>query len=253
MSFVYGGTDSASLAGVTATLKQWPSLGGLTVQNQTVPGTDGRVFAGSSMERTAFTFDVIVEGSTVEEVSDRRDNLMGVLDPARGPRDLVLETDSDWTWPDVLVSQEILWDRFTWELGLGLRLRADVVFETQHGAHAVESTPVVRSGTRTASFEVDRGNTTCFPRIEFPSGGTREISITGGRTLVIDDAPSGYTCVVDWFQFDFYLATSDGIRVQSLVPFMNHYERPVLFPGQQVTVTANSSISVEVFPNFRRI
>lgn len=255
MSFTYGGTTTETLAGVTATLNQWPSLGGLTVQNQGIPGFDGRVFAGSNMERTAFSFDVIVEGSTVQEVSQRRDNLMGLLDPSRGPRDLILETDSAWKWPDVLVAQEILWERFTWERGLGFRLRADVVFETQVGSQAVETTPQVVTFSSSTTFTLSRGNTHSVPMIEFPGGPSTATVTIGSFSVSVGPTVAGQVQVLDWVNMEFYRRTTAGVRTGSLVNLMAHYGRPVLQPGSpvMVSVVGAGTGTRRLFPNARRI
>lgn len=254
MSFIYGGTNTESLAGVTATLSAWPSLGGLSVESEAVPGRDARFYAGASRSHTAFTFDVVITGATPAEVGARRDSFVGLLDPSRGPRPLVLETDTAWRWEDVLVSESIEWDRVGWDYGVGFTLRADVSFETQGEASAREVTPQRVALPSSGSFTLGRGNTSAFPRLEF-AGGAACIVKVGAFTVNVAATPAG-TVVLDWESFEFILRNASGARTGSAVRYMSNFERPVLPMGEAVAVSVSrggSSIPVVLFPNARRI
>lgn len=251
MSFVYGGVDTASLAGVTATLKEWPSLGGLSVENASVPGFDGRIYGGVTMEATTFVFDVIIHGETVEQVHDRRDNFVGLIDPSRGPRSMQLETDTGWVWHDVLVTSGIDWGRMTWQRGLGYRLRADVEFQTQRDPAALELVPTEYVGTGSVSFTADTGNTTCYPTIRVTGAVSRTITI-GDWSVTIAGQPSGGTLDLNYADMSFY-RTSGGVRTHSLVNHMDNFDRPRITPGQSVTATVSPSAQIRVIPNYRRI
>lgn len=257
MSFRYGDIDTADLPGVTATLARWPSLGGLTVQNANIPGGNGRVHAGSTRERTALTFDVIIEGANPLEAGQARDAFVSLIDPSRGPRPLQVEADPDWIWLDVLVSQEIEWDRMTWDKQLGFRLRGEVSFETQRAAGAVEAAPEAYSGDGEVTFTVERGNTASYPLLEFNGGGDIAVTVNDYE-LELTGVPAGHIGVLDWDTFTFQILTGSGVRAGSLVRHMSNYERPAIYPGQDVTVTAqetatNEPVPVTVYPNSRRI
>ena len=255
MSFKYGDVDTADLPGVTATLSRWPSLGGLTVQNANIPGGNGRVFGGSTRERTVLTFDVIIEGANPIEVGQARDTFVSLIDPSRGPRPLQVEADPEWLWLDVLVSQEIEWERMTWDKGLGYRLRGDVEFETQRAAGAVEAEPRAYSGDGEVTFTVEQGNTASYPRLEFNGGGDITVTVND-YTLELTDVPAGHIGVLDWDTFTFRLLTASGERAGSFVRNLSNFERPTLYPGQPVTETVTGpagGIPFYVYPNSRRI
>lgn len=255
MSFIYGGNDTRALAGVTAVLTEWPSLGGLAVESIDIPGRDGRFFAGASRSHSTFVFDVLIEGSTPAEAAARRDNFVGLLDPSRGPRPLMVEIDTAWLWREVLVSADIQWGRLTWERGLGFTFRADVSFETQGDADAREAVPqAVTIGAAAGSFTLAAGNTSSYPVLEFATGAACVVTI-GSFTLNIA-ATAGGTAVLDWDSMEFYVRNGAGARVSSLVPHMSTYARPVLMLGQAVTVSVKRGaafIACKLYPNARRI
>ena len=255
MSFIYGGSDTKALAGVTAVLAEWPSLGGLAIESIDIPGRDGRFFAGASRSHSTFVFDVLVEGSTPAEVAARRDNFVGLLDPARGPRPLMVEIDTAWLWRDVMVSADIQWGRLVWERGLGFTLRADVSFETQGDSDAREAAPqIVNFGAAAGSFTLAAGNTSSYPVVEFATGAACVVKV-GGFTLNLA-ATAGGTAVLDWDSMEFYVRNGAGARVSSLVPHMSNYARPVLKLGQAVTVSVKRGaafIACTFRPNARRI
>lgn len=260
MSFVYGGVDTASLAGVTATLSEWPSLGGLSVENASVPGFDGRVYGGATMEATAFTFDVIIHGETVEQVHQRRDNFIGMIDPSRGPRSMQLETDTGWTWHDVLVTAPADWSRMTWQRGLGYRLRADVEFQTQRDPAALEAVPSFVTVPADGVTHIHtQGNTASYPALTATSSsasGTSTMTFgIGDFEIVISGViPSGNSVVLDWASMSFYRTNGDGARVESLVPRMSTFERPILRPGVAYPLTRSGYTEpTRVYPNYRRI
>lgn len=254
MSFVYGGVNSDSLAGVTATLSEWPSLGGHSL-DVTDRLAGGRFYAGSSQTNSGFVFDVIIQGSTPAEVASRRDNFVGLLDPSRGPRDMVLETDTVWKFPDVLVSEGISWARMVWERGTGFALRADVGFETVGAApHAVQVSPAAHTFTGASSYTLTLGNTASFPTIEFPSGSAATVKV-GAHTVSVAATPAGSTVVLDYENFEFFRRSSAGVRVGSVVQFMSNFDRPRLQLGVStaVSVTGAPAGTRRLYPNARRV
>lgn len=254
MSFVFGGTDTDSLAGVTATLTAWPSLGGLNIESEEIPGRDGRFYAGASRTHATFVFDVIIHGDTPAEVGARRDAFVGALDPSEGPRPLVLETDSAWTWPEVMAAEGIEWDRMTWKRDLGYRLRADVTMETQGVASALEAEPEEVKLAKAGSYTLEHGNTSAYPRLEFAGGAACAVKV-GGYSLDIAKTPAG-TVVLNWQDFEFFIRNSGGKRTASAVPFMSNYGRPVLRQGVKADISVTrggAAVPVVLYPNARRI
>lgn len=254
MSFVYGGVQTDDLAGVTATLVAWPSLGGLEVDSFEAPGVDGRSFAGASRSHATFVFDVLIQGRTPQEAASRRDNFIGLLDPSRGPRNMVVETDTAWLWRDVLVSSAIEWERVGWDTGTGFTLRAEVSFETFGDPSAREVSPEVISFTAPRSYTLTKGNTVAFPRLEFPTGAAAVVRI--GSFVLNLAATSGGTVVLDWETFEFFVRNSAGARISSVVRHMNIYDRPALELGAAVNVSVKrgaTDVAAKLFPNARRI
>lgn len=258
MSFTYGGIDTADLDGVTATLTVWPSLGGQTVETTEITGADGTVYGGQSRSSVTFTFEVDITGDTPAQVFDRRDHFIGVIDPSRGPRDLIVERESDWVYPNVLASTDIEWERIVWRDGLGLILRGSVEFRTVREAAAREIEPAAYDATGSVEFNATRGNTVSYPTMMLQSGGDLRVRIND-FVLRLNDTPDGLTAALDYDDFRFDLLNTAGDRVQSLVPHMSHYERPRIYPGERVTAEVDDlsdpdrEISFVLFPNARRI
>ena len=256
MSFTYAGTSTDTLAGVTATLKSWPSLGGLSVETVDVPGQDGLFYASHQSAQTEWVFDVIVQGTTPAQVAARRDAFVGLLDPSRGPRPLIVETDTAWQYTGVMVTGPITWDRMAWARDTGFALRADVTLATVDGdPSATEVTPTALAVAGATSVTLTAGNTATYPRMEFPSGGDITVQL-GTYTLHLTGTPTGGTAVLDWAAMDFYVRNASGARTRSLVPFMDTYDRPMLHLGQTVTARvtrAGSTLAATLYPNPRRI
>lgn len=255
MSFQLGGVSTGSLAGVTATLKEWPSLGGLSVESTDKPG-GGRYFGSAALMVSRFVFDVMVEGSSFAEVSARRDAFVGLLDPSRGPRPLVVEGETSWVWQDVMVAEEINWSRDAWIRGTVFRLRADVTLETQADATAREESPAFVPVDPSASFTLSAGNSSAYPRLVFPGGGGPwTVKIGGYQLKIAGTVPAGRYVELDWDNMMFSETTAAGVRLASLVPRMSRFDRPVLSLGQPVTVSVSPapSAAARFYPNARRV
>lgn len=254
MSFKFGGVDTKTLAGVTAILEEWPSVGGHSLETEPRLGMPGRYFYGSSQTHSSFVFDVLIQGSTKEQAAERRDNFVGLIAPYRGAHDLILDLDTAWCWLNTMISDEINWSRVTWEPGLGFILRASVTFETTNDALAVEVEPQSVSFATSTVYTLDVGNTTAYPQIEFPSGAAATVNI-GGFSVDIAATPAGLINVLDYHNLLFYQKPAGGGRGASIVRYMSHYRRPVLTPGNSVTVSAvGAPAGTRVFyPNARRI
>ncbi|MDI3330126.1 MAG: hypothetical protein QJR09_05235 [Micrococcus sp.] len=251
--------STETLAGVTATLTEWPSLGGLEVDSTDIPGRDGRFFGGSSRRVSRFVFDVLVEGSTPAEAFARRDAFVGLLDPSRGPRALTVEADAGWEWPDVLVAEEINWGRYGWARGLGFRLRAEVALETQADPSAREIEPAYVVADPSLAFTLDAGNTSAYPRLLFEvdgSAGPWVVSI-GDFSVSIDGGglPAGRVVDLDWDRMMFSVTDASGVRLASAVGRMSNYDRPELKHGETVTVSVTPAPTggALFYPNARRI
>ncbi|MHC6175474.1 hypothetical protein [Glutamicibacter sp. X7] len=254
MSFVFGGVNSGSLAGVTATLTAWPSLGGLALDAVDLP-RGGRFFAQIRQTHSTFVFDVIIQGPTPTETAMRRDNFVGMIDPSVGPRDLVVETDQDWKFPDVVVSGQVDWSRMGWQRDIGFTFRAEVTFETTSKPHAVEVAPEVSAFVDNVTFTPTRGNTSCFPRVEFPAGEETLVKIGTWQVVVAKPRTASGTAVLDYSTWDFYIHDGSGNKVESLVPHMSHFDRPVLRQGVPVVVSCAGAPTGtrRLYPNYCRI
>ena len=261
MSFKYGASDTASLAGVTATLEKWPSLGTLGLDTSQIEGQHGRNFFGATIENSSFEFDVIISGDSAQEVFQRRDNFVGALDPERGPRPLVVEFDTLWQWENVMVSGGIEWERFGWERGSGFNLRGTVSFETVGKPSAREVTPQSVPFSGSTLFTLSRGNTSTIPKLVFnaanPAGQDPWTVKIGSFTLSIASGiATGLRASLDWESWDFDLINSSGARVASLVPFMSHYRRPTLAQGVATSVSVDkagvAATGCVLYPNNRR-
>lgn len=259
MSFTYGGVDVGTLAGVTATLEEWPSLGGLELDTEDLPGHHGRVFHGATRTVSRFEFDVIIEGPTPAETMARRDAFVELLDPSRGLRPLVLHVDPDWEFPGVLVAEEINWSRMAWDYSVGFKLRDTVTLETQEDAAAYRPEPEQVSVNGETTYTLDSGNTSARPRVtvEIPEGsGGEDVTVTIGSFSVTVEggAAAGELLDLDWDAVEFYRRDSSGRRLGSLVRYMDNYDRPELRKGEPVTVSCSpSDADAVLWPNVRRI
>ena len=262
MSFIYGGTDSTSLAGVTATLTEWPSLDGLSLVTDAIPGHDGRTYHGTTREYSQFVFVVIISGASAIEVAQRRDNFVGMIDPSRGPRPLVVELDTLWQWQDVMVSDAIKWERFGWQRGSGFNLRAEVTFETVGLPDGREVAPQSVPFTGSTLFTLSRGNTATYPKITFPAANATGqppfvVKIGSFSVEIKAGIATGLRASLDWETYEFYLLNTSGARVASLVPFMSHYKRPTLAQGVPTSISVTKSganvSGVVLYPNNRRV
>lgn len=255
MSFTYGNTNTSSLAGVTATLEEWPSLGGLEIESAEIPGHDGRIYGGITRTAERFEFDVIIEGTTPTETGERRDTFIGLLDPALGPRPLTLETDPDWYYPDVLIAEPVRWERMTWDHGAGFKLRAMVAMETQEKPSARrEEEPVSFTGETT--FTLTEGNTATHPRLVItPQSDDSSYQVQiGGFQIGIDNSySSDQRLDLNWYDMEFSVTDDSGTRESSLVADMSTYRRPTLQQGQQITLSIEPERPALFYPNARRI
>ncbi|CAH1192741.1 Distal tail protein [Glutamicibacter phage Montesquieu] len=251
MSFTYGGTDTDTLAGVKAALVQWPSMGGLSLETVDKVGNPGRFYAGHSQSHSQFVHIVTIQDETASET--RRDNFVALMDPDRGPRDLILETDSQWKFPDVLLAGPIEWDPLVWSPHTGFMWRAQVVMETVGVPYAVEVNPTVKTFATSTSYTLSSGNTSSHPTIEFPSGAKATVTV-GGFSVEVAATPAGRTNVLDYQNFDFYQRNSAGVRVASLVRHMSDFDRPKLSLGvaTTVSVTGAPAGTRRLLPNARR-
>ncbi|OSM43456.1 hypothetical protein [Nesterenkonia sp. PF2B19] len=259
-SFTYGGVLADDLDGVEARLTEWPSLGGLELHTVDVPGRNGRFFGGASREAQQIVFEIRVMGSSAEQTYRRRDELMAMLDPVRGPRDLVIEGDEDWAIPEVVVAESIDWERVIWRGGSPLSLRGDVVFETVGPEPAaLEADPTELTGTGSLTYTHDIGNTRAFPTIVVSTNGNdEEYTITIGDHEVsltrFFSWGTTHELVLDYHRMEFYLWNTDRDEaVSSAVHRMSNYDRPRLEQGQTYQVEVSPARAITFRPNARRI
>lgn len=252
MSFTYGGVNTDTLDGVSAALQSWPSLGGLRLETIDKEGPGGRFYAGASQSFTSFTHTVTIYNATPSE--GKRDNFVGLLDPSLGPRDLILETDTEWKWEDVLLASGIDWAPMVWHPVKGFMWRAEVVFETVGEPYAVQITTAVHTFTASSSYTLSLGNRATFPTVEFPSGAAATVTI-GAHTVTVDATPAGFTNVLNYQTMEFFRKNSSGVEVGSLVNFMSNFKRPTLQLGipTALSVTGAPAGTRRLYPNARRV
>lgn len=254
-TFIYDGVRADNLDGVEARLTEWPSLGGLELETVDIPGAHGRFFGGASRSVLQFVFDVRVTGASPEQVYQRRDELVAVLNPSSGAGDLAIEGDSDWVTHDVVVAEEIAWERVIWRGASPLSLRGDVVLETVgRDPSARELNPHQVEFSSSTSFTLDRGNTSAFPSLLINGAGS-PTTVTIGDFEVTLDPSTGWHLMLDWDRMRFYRTNGSGtVRYESVVGRMSNYDRPVLRPGETVQVSVSGSPdAVTLYPNARRI
>lgn len=254
MSFKYGAIDTAALAGVEATLTEWPSLGGLGLETLDIPN-GGRFLSAATQTHTEFEFLVDISGPTPQETFLRRDNFIGALDPEAGPRDLTVEQEPDWLWRDVMVANEIRWSRLYWRRGVGFKLTATVTLQTVGGtAEAVESAPQMIPFTSTVNFTNSRGNTACHPTVEFPAGAQTTVNIGSFSVVIAKPKATSGTAVLDYENFEFYIRNTAGQGVELLTPYMGHFDRPSVQRGALAVVSCVGAPAGtrRLYPNYRR-
>lgn len=251
MSFTYGGVNSDSLAGVRAMLESWPSMGGLSVETTDIPGADGVVFGGQTRSTVEFTFNVTVQGESVDEAYARRDQFVALLDPSRGPRALTLPDDDGWVFPEVLAASGIEWTGYS--LGGGATLLQGQVLFTTVGAASARQRPL-ESVTGEAVTFTQPGNTAGYPRVEFPVNVPDVNLQVNGQEWSLTGLPIGQWAVMDFDQMRFHLLDGEGgARVGSLVPHMDHYARAKVQSGTQAQIALSPPVTLTVYPNGRRI
>ena len=257
MSFTFGNFNSDSL-GLIATLRAYPSLGGLGLETLEAPGTDGLILAGATRSSTQFEFDVIIRGSSPEEVAAHRDDLVLALDPARGERQLGIDAAPGWCWA-AIASVGIDWERLTWDDGLGFQLRGDVVFDALSAYGRLvedESWSYASAGTRTVTRR--EGNARSFPTVEVRGtiAAGEHVTVEVGDVAVQVSGPlsSGQVLRLDWDAFDFG-RWSGSRKVASSVRSMSTLDRPVLWPNEatRFRVAATGTVTAAaLFANSRR-
>lgn len=260
--FSYGGTSTSTLAGVEAILDEWPSLGGFNAEVIEKVGDDGVFFVGSGSTQNEFVFDVTIRSTDPDETFLRRNNFMAFIDPSRGPRKMLVEIENSWYWEDVLVSGEIKWGRAQWHVDTDFILQANVTFKTMGEPAARQVVPQVETFTGSKTFTFNLGNTSSYPKIVFPAGqasGEYPWVVKIGTFSVSLDTPiaTGFASL-DWENYEFYLqSTATSGRIASLVGNMSHYRRPVITPGDLVTVSVTrnkvADRAIDFYPNNRRI
>lgn len=255
MSFIFNQMDFDEMFPTSEALRfEWEHLSGLDVESLEVPGMERRRFLETDRPRTKIEYTVILHSDTEQGAEDALDQFMIHIDPASGPQRLIDKDYPEW-YHMAAVSEEITWERLTWDCATrGYRYRGKVVFETYGDA----SQRLVDEG----SFEVDgelviipHGTTRSWPRWEFSErlsagqsvkftvspvlGAPRhEVTVAGpldeGQTMVLD---------YDTMQFAVWEGTQ---KVASLVNRMSTLDRPELHPILgEVQVSASVRRQVE--------
>lgn len=258
MSFTYGGVHVDSLGGdICATPVEYPSQGGLEVDTLSTPGRDGRYYGGTRREAKSFEFEVTITGQTQAEAAEVRDDLMALIDPARGPQSLILDDMAEWMYTGATLSAEIGWEKHGWGSPDRKTIyQGTVQFETAEDPTAREIDPTEISFTGSTSYTHGTGTTSSFPRLEVRASGNGQVSsVTVGDVTVGLDGnqfEEDQVLVFDWENMRFSLYSPGGAKIASLVNRMDNFDRPVFQMGETYGVSTSPSRSAWLYPNARR-
>lgn len=246
MSFTYAGESMDNYEGVEVTPLSYPNAGGLTLDTLEIPGRDGRFYGGSHRVVTQFQYRVTITGATPQEAEDRRDKLMRLLDPAKGPRPFVMDTDTEWVYLRVTLASEIDWEKHAFGEGKKVIYDGDVTFETQgdSSARMIDPPSVLVPSGGSVDYTHDYGTTASYPMVIYrvdtgSSASDIHVGIGDFELLVSGTYSSGTEILLDWYMMRFYELDSSGQRVRSLVNRLSTYERPTLMTGETYALSCS--------------
>lgn len=256
MSFTYRGTNTANLEGVCVTPMSYISAGGLELDTVDTPGRDGRFYGGSRREATPAGYRITVSGDTQAQAVSRRDALLTLLDPARGPASLVPDDQVGWHYPQVSLAGEIEWEKFTVTSGGKTIYDGEVVFETSGDPSLQEINPTDLASP--SSYSHSLGSTSAHPTFRITTiSGVNPMVVTLGSFSVEIERFSGWTgnhvLVLDYEAMRFWLETASGARVASAVRHMSHFDRPTLMQGETYAISVTDDRPFRFLPNARKL
>lgn len=167
MSFIFNQMDFDEMFPTSEALRfEWEHLSGLGVESLEVPGMERRRFLETDRPRTKVEYTIILHSATEQGVEDALDQFMIHIDPSNGPQRLIDKDYPEW-YQMAAVSEEVIWERLTWDCATrGYRYQGVVIFETYGDAsqrRVDEDEPIVIDGP--TSIDLD-GNTRSWPTIE---------------------------------------------------------------------------------------
>lgn len=260
MSFIYGGVSTATLEGVTTSLQEHHSLGGLTVETVKAPGVDGEQLAATSRDRTEWQFVVLVEGASPGQALERAAQFAAFIDPERGAQTLnptgIVEPTA-WHYPDAIAAGPIDWARHTWDNGNGYQLRGKLSMTSSPHARPDVDEHWALSSAGTVAVRRTLGGASSYPTLTLrgtlASGDTATITVGDWQLVIQGPLTASQVAKLDYENFDF--AIWDGsTKVASLVPRMSQLDRLKLWPGIDYSVdvaTTGTLTQLRVDPNTR--
>lgn len=251
MMFKLNGVASTTLPGVEAGLVSWPSLPGVEIDSVRAPGSDGRILADASLSHARFTFDVTVDGKTMQELFDRTARFAAFVDPKRGPGRLDPTGGGVWEFTEAVLAEELEW------VSHGDFMRTTAVFETDPFARPVTDETWARTGVGPLTVKRSKGTLASFPTIEIVGALTaaQTLTVTVGtyKCVITGPVASGETVRLDFDRFEF-ARWKGTTKVASLVANMSSLDRLMLWPDQTYSVsvaTTGTLSTVKILANAR--
>ena len=267
MSFIFNQMDFDEMFPTSEALRfEWEHLSGLGVESLEVPGMERRRFLETDRPRTKIEYTVILHSDTEQGVEDALDQFMIHIDPSNGPQRLIDKDYPEW-YHMAAVSEEIIWERLTWDCATrGYRYQGVVIFETYGDAsqrRVDDADGITVSGATSITLD---GNTRAWPTIEIGPDGA--IASNGTLTLrvrrtgrddhvVVIDGPlaSNQVMRLDYDKMEFAVWQGET-KVASLVNRMDNLDRLDFRQLETTTITVTFSGTgngaTVVYPNSRR-
>ena len=265
MSFIFNQMDFDEMFPTSEALRfEWEHLSGLGVESLEVPGMERRRFLETDRPRTRIEYTIILHSPTEQGVEDALDQFMIHIDPSNGPQRLIDKDYPEW-YHMAAVSEEIIWERLTWDCATrGYRYQGVVIFETYGDAsqrRVDEDEGITVSGVTPIDLD---GNTRAWPTIEIESSLTSRAVVTvrvrrTGRDdhVVKINGPlaSNQVMRLDYDTMEFAVWQGET-KVASLVNRMDNLDRLDFRQLEATTVTVTFSGTATgtavVYPNSRR-
>src|SRR5699024_343135 len=264
VSFIFNQMDCDEMFPTSEALRfEWEHLSGLGVESLEVPGMERRRFLETDRPRTRIEYTIILHSPTEQGVEDALDQFMIHIDPSNGPQRLIDKDYPEW-YQMAAVSEEIIWERLTWDCATrGYRYQGVVIFETYGDAsqRRVDGDAITVSGNTPIDLD---GNTRAWPTIEIESSLTSRAVVTvrvrrTGRDdhVVKINGPlaSNQVMRLDYDTMEFAVWQGET-KVASLVNRMDNLDRLDFRQLEATTVTVTFSGTATgtavVYPNSRR-
>lgn len=246
MSFTFGGFNTATVDGLTATLTEWPAPG---IRAETVDLLDGVWFARTGLDPLTVSFDVLLRAATPAEVLTLRDTLLASC-PLGALQPLTVETGDGWVWNAVPASLPTL-TRGLWIKGVECQLRGPVAFLVPDGC-AYANPDEIAVGVTSATITRAMGNMDSLPTITIQGTFSSVVVTIGGQPVTVTaNVATGQRLILDWRAMSFGVWA--GATKVAHAALSDWTPRTLPMGSTTVTATGGSVTSVTVAANSRRI